>query len=211
MIITSPYVPDPEGYEGGRAFGLTIRGRRMGAGLTLRRCAEDMGISMTDLSSIERGLVAMTTEQRERFEGALRAARGGGWHDQCHIVRDVAGNQIKQSVEEPDCSVWFAVHSPDRRYYLDENNGQWRPTPQAMAGWFMSESSASDALMRAPCPPGVEPTERDWKMAGVVHDRPMLADTEPRRLTDDELGGRAAIEAAGLEPVDGWDDEREEA
>lgn len=115
MIITSPYVPDPEGYEGGRAFGLTIRGRRMGAGLTLRRCAEDMGISMSDLSAIERGLIAMTTEQRERFEGALRAQR------------------------------------------------------------------------------------------------PILADTEPRRLTDNELGGRAALEAAGLEPVDGWDGERGEA
>lgn len=75
MIITSPYVPEPEGYKGGRAFGLTIRGRRMQAGLTLRRCAEDMGISMSDLSRIEQGLVAMTTEQRERFEGALRAQR----------------------------------------------------------------------------------------------------------------------------------------
>jgi len=31
---------------------------------------------------------------------------------------------------------------------------------------------------------------------------------EPRRLSDEELGGRAALEAAGLEPVDGWDDER---
>ena len=56
MIITSPYVPDPEGYPGGRSFGLTIRGRRMGAGLTLRRCGEDRGISMTYLSRIARGL-----------------------------------------------------------------------------------------------------------------------------------------------------------
>jgi transcriptional regulator with XRE-family HTH domain len=208
MIITSPYVPDPEGYPGGRSFGLTIRGRRMGAGLTLRRCAEDMGISMTELSNIERGLVAMTTEQRERFEGALRAVKGGSWHDQCHIVRDRVQMVADPSVDEAGESVWFAVHSPDHRHYLDENDGKWKPGPQAMAGWFMSESSARAALLRAPCPPGVEPTEHDWKMAGVVDDRPMLGDTEPRRLTDDELGGRAALEAAGLEPVDGWDDER---
>ncbi len=40
------------------------------------------------------------------------------------------------------------------------------------------------------------------------HDRPLLDDSEPGRLSDDDLGGRAALEAAGLEPVDGWDDER---
>lgn len=47
-------------------------------------------------------------------------------------------------------------------------------------------------------PPAFKPGEQ----------RPLLQDQEPRRLTDDELGGRAALEAAGLEPVDGWDDER---
>lgn len=41
--------------------------------------------------------------------------------------------------------------------------------------------------------------------------RPILDDTPPRRLSDDELGGRAALEAAGLEPTDGWDDERPRA
>ncbi len=40
-----------------------------------------------------------------------------------------------------------------------------------------------------------------------TNDRPILNDREPGRLTDAELGGRAALEAAGLEPVDGWDDD----
>lgn len=202
MIITSPYVPDPEGYPGGRSFGLTIRGRRMGAGLTLRRCAEDMGISMTILSAIEKGTIAMTDEQRERFEGALRAAKGGGWHDQCHVVADHSGT------DDEGETTWWAVRSPDQQHYLDENDGKWYPSPQMMGGWWMSEASARAALLKAPCPPGVEPTAHDWKMAGIVGEHPMLGDTEPRRFTDDELGGRAALEAAGLEPVDGWDDER---
>lgn len=38
----------------------------------------------------------------------------------------------------------------------------------------------------------------------------ILDDREPRRLTDAELGGRAALEAAGLEPVDGWDDDADD-
>lgn len=41
--------------------------------------------------------------------------------------------------------------------------------------------------------------------------RPMMDDAPPRRLSDDELGGRQALEAAGLEPVDGWDDDRDHA
>lgn len=129
-----------------------------------------------------------------------------GWHEQCHIVRDRVGMVANHAVDEAGESVYFAVRSPDQQHYLDENDGKWKPMPQAMGGWFMSEASARTALHRAMCPPGVEPTKHDWKLA--CEERTMLADTELRRLTDDELGGRAAPEAVGLEPVDGWDDER---
>lgn len=63
----------PESYPGGRAFGLTIRGRRQQAGLTLRRCAEAMGISMYDLSRIERGERLMTPTEFEAFGRASQA------------------------------------------------------------------------------------------------------------------------------------------
>lgn len=54
---------------------MTIRGRRTGAGLTLRRCAELMRVSMTRLSAIERGGEAMTQAEREAFEVAMQGAR----------------------------------------------------------------------------------------------------------------------------------------
>lgn len=44
--------------------------------------------------------------------------------------------------------------------------------------------------------------------AGNLAEGITIPRAEPRRLSDEELGGRAALEAAGLEPVDGWDDER---
>lgn len=46
----------------------------------------------------------------------------------------------------------------------------------------------------------------DDPLAAIVRDARDVCDRVPRRLTDEELGGRAALEAAGLEPVDGWDD-----
>lgn len=77
MIVTSPYAQEPEGYLGGRSFGLTIRGRRMAAGLTLRACAEQMGVSMSRLSRIETGMEAMTEADRSAFENAVKQKKGG--------------------------------------------------------------------------------------------------------------------------------------
>lgn len=48
-------------------FGLTIRGRRVGAGLTLRRCAELMGLTMTDLSAVEQGQRPFTEQEFSDF------------------------------------------------------------------------------------------------------------------------------------------------
>lgn len=67
MIVTTPHQPEPERYPGGRAFGLTIRGRRIGSGLTLRRCAELMGLTMTDLSAVEQGQRPFTEQEFSDF------------------------------------------------------------------------------------------------------------------------------------------------
>ena len=75
MIITTPDNPTPESYPGGHAFGATIRGRRMQAGLTLRRCAEEMEMTMTDLSAVEQGQRAFTHDERARFERVIASRR----------------------------------------------------------------------------------------------------------------------------------------
>ena len=67
MIATAPYQPEPERYPGGRAFGATIRARRIGAGLTLRRCAELLGLTMTELSAIEQGQRRMSEQEFAAF------------------------------------------------------------------------------------------------------------------------------------------------
>lgn len=69
---TTPYQP-PEHEPGARAFGLTIRGRRMQAFCTLRLCAELMGMSMTDLSAVEQGARGFTHDERDRFEAVMRS------------------------------------------------------------------------------------------------------------------------------------------
>lgn len=71
MIVAGPFQPDPEKYPGGRAFGLTIRGRRVGAGLTLRRCAERMGLTMTELSAVEQGRRPFSGVELLKFTAAL--------------------------------------------------------------------------------------------------------------------------------------------
>lgn len=54
-------------------LGLTLRARRIESGLTLRRCAEAMGMSMTDLSAVEQGARVFTPDEFERFNRALEA------------------------------------------------------------------------------------------------------------------------------------------
>ena len=71
MISPTPATPRPEKYPGGSAFGATIRGRRTGAGLTLRKCAEAMGKSMAWLSEVETGQRAMVGADRADFERVL--------------------------------------------------------------------------------------------------------------------------------------------
>jgi hypothetical protein len=58
----------PEAEPGSRAVGMTLRMRRIQRGFTLRRCAERMGMSMTDLSAVEQGARVFTPEERTRFE-----------------------------------------------------------------------------------------------------------------------------------------------
>lgn len=72
MIVTDAYQPTPEGYPGGRSFGRTIQGRRIGAGVTLRKCAEHLGITMYAMSQIERGERPMTESERGRFDALTR-------------------------------------------------------------------------------------------------------------------------------------------
>jgi hypothetical protein len=79
---------------------------------------------------------------------AARGGEGGTWREKCKITQDA----------QPDGdNDWWAVHSPDRQHYLDENDGKWKECPQVMAGWFMSQQSAKQALDRAESPPGVAP------------------------------------------------------
>ncbi len=55
--------------------GLTLRFRRIGAGLTLRRCAELIGLSMTSLSAVEQGAALFTESGFERFNKVLEDAK----------------------------------------------------------------------------------------------------------------------------------------
>lgn len=71
MIVDGPAPIPPESSPGARAFGHTIRGRRIGAGMTLRACAERMGVSMTVLSMYEQGVLDMPEHRRDDFEKAL--------------------------------------------------------------------------------------------------------------------------------------------
>lgn len=73
MIVTTPHQPSPEWQPGARAVGETFRGRRIGAAMTLRLCAELMRISMADLSKIERGERPMYQSERDAFENAIRS------------------------------------------------------------------------------------------------------------------------------------------
>ena len=73
MIYQTPPNYPPEHEPGARAFGETIRVRRMQACCTLRLCAELTGMSMTDLSAVEQGTRPFTTDERERFENVIRS------------------------------------------------------------------------------------------------------------------------------------------
>ncbi len=108
------------------------------------------------------GHCAMCGSFHEEEDGRLCAACNRGWHATCHVVCD---NTDFDS--EGDIS-WWAVRSQDQQFYLDENDLKWKPCPQVMGGWFMSRRLAYNALKTAPCPPGVEPTEDDWRSAGEV-------------------------------------------
>lgn len=72
MIASSPPPEYPESSPGARAFGLTIRGRRIAAGLTLRACADRLGVSMTALSYYEQGRLDMPAEVFERFNAIAK-------------------------------------------------------------------------------------------------------------------------------------------
>ncbi|MBL8765444.1 MAG: helix-turn-helix transcriptional regulator, partial [Phycisphaerae bacterium] len=63
MIVTDPYQPAPEKHPGGAVFGNAVRERRLAAGLTLRACAELVGISMSDLSAVEQGQRAFSVQE----------------------------------------------------------------------------------------------------------------------------------------------------
>lgn len=73
MIAHTPPPYPPEHEPGARAFGETIWGRRIDSALSLRRCAELMGMSMTDLSAVEQGVRGFTPDERERFEAVMRS------------------------------------------------------------------------------------------------------------------------------------------
>ena len=77
MIVTTPHQPEPEKYSGGRMLGLTIRGRRVGAGLTIRRCAELMGLTMTDLSAVEQGQRPFTDQEFSDFNRVAKLKPSG--------------------------------------------------------------------------------------------------------------------------------------
>ena len=71
MIAHTPPTYPPEHEPGARAFGATIRGRRLQAHCTLRLCAELVGMSMTDLSAVEQGRRPFTEDERERFDAVM--------------------------------------------------------------------------------------------------------------------------------------------
>ena len=72
MIVPTPDTPRDFPHV---AVGAVIRARRIGAGLTLRRCATHLGISMTHLSRIERGEVELDAEQRAAFDRLTKETR----------------------------------------------------------------------------------------------------------------------------------------
>jgi hypothetical protein len=66
MIVTGPD-NTPRGPH--RMIGATLQGRRMQAGITLRRMAEACGMTMTELSRVEQGWSELTWQQRAVFDG----------------------------------------------------------------------------------------------------------------------------------------------
>ena len=67
---TPPQMPEKE--PGSRMVGQTIRMRRIQAGLTLRRCAELMDMTMTTLSAVEQGGMLFTESEFDRFNQVIR-------------------------------------------------------------------------------------------------------------------------------------------
>lgn len=68
MIVTTT----DESPRGPHAMvGKTLQGRRMQAGVTLRRMAEVCGMTMTDLSRVEQGWAELTWQQRATFDGEI--------------------------------------------------------------------------------------------------------------------------------------------
>jgi hypothetical protein len=63
------------------------------------------------------------------------------WYTRCQIIKD-------KTPDDGD-TTWWAVRSPDGDKYLCENDNKWKPMPQAMGGWFLSEGAAKDALVKA--------------------------------------------------------------
>jgi hypothetical protein len=72
MIVPGPAPEPPEHSPGARACGRTVRFRRVRAGLTLRRCAELMGVTLTRLSSVEQGAAVFDDGEFGRFNAAVR-------------------------------------------------------------------------------------------------------------------------------------------
>lgn len=70
MIVDGPCPNPPESSPGARAFGATIRGRRIAAGITLRRMAELTGVSMAQLSRWEQGAEDMPQHHFAAFNAA---------------------------------------------------------------------------------------------------------------------------------------------
>ena len=75
MIASGPPPHPPECELGARMLGLALRARRIESGLTLRRCAEAMGMSMTDLSAVEQGARVFTPDEFDRFNKVLEEAK----------------------------------------------------------------------------------------------------------------------------------------
>lgn len=73
MIVTTPPPDHPEYLH--KAYGTTIRMRRLGAGVTLRACAERMGMSMTALSAVEQGAMVFTETEFDAFNRILADSR----------------------------------------------------------------------------------------------------------------------------------------
>lgn len=71
MIASGEPPQRPEHSPGARMVGQTVRMRRIGAGLTLRRCAELMEISMTALSAVEQGAMVFTESEFDAFNRAI--------------------------------------------------------------------------------------------------------------------------------------------